>query len=169
MTLSQSMLPEFDQEMEATRRVLERVPDDRFDWKPHERSMTLGALAVHLAYLPGWAVETLERDEMDLDVDGGERPELSTSEEVLARFDESAGSARAAIEGASDERWFSTWTLRNEGTELFSAPKVGVLRSFVLNHIIHHRGQLTVFLRLLDVPVPQTYGPTADEPDFGGG
>lgn len=167
MALSESLLPEFDLEMDATRRALERVPDERFDWRPHERSMTLHDLAAHLAELPQWAVETLGREELDLGTGGWERPEIETTEDVLARFDETAAAARGAIEEATDERWFSSWTLKNEGEEIFSSPRVGVVRRMVMNHIVHHRGQLTVYLRLLEVPVPQTFGPTADEPEFG--
>lgn len=165
MSIAQSLLPEFDIEMAATRAVLERVPADRMDWRPHERSFTLGELATHVARLPEWTVATLAHDSFDLEgaesAAGGE-----VAADPAARLDETASAARQALLDAEDDAFMGMWTLQRGGEEIFSAPKIGVLRRFVLNHMIHHRGQLTVYLRLLDVPVPQTFGPTADEPDF---
>lgn len=170
MSIAQSLLPELDQEMGATRKVLERVPEDRLDWSPHEKSMKLGRLASHLAELPMWTAVSLDRDEFDVAPPDGEREWVALNSdsvsEILELFDKNAAEARATIAAAGDETFFENWTLKSGGEALFTMPKIAVIRSFVLNHSIHHRGQLTVFLRLLDVAVPQTYGPTADEPDF---
>ena len=169
MSIAQALLPEFDQEMASTRKVLERVPDDRFEWSPHEKSMTLGRLAAHLAELPMWTAMSLDQDEFDVNPPNGEGWESlkpTTTAEILELFDRNSADAREKIASTGDATFFEEWTLKSGGETLFAMPKVGVVRSFVLNHGIHHRGQLTVFLRLLDVSVPQTYGPTADEPDF---
>lgn len=162
MSISDSLLPEFDQEMSNTRRALERVPMDKPDWKPHPKSMALGRLAVHLAELPGWVVTTVNTDELDLG--GGYNPaKVATTEELLALFDQKVSEARAALSGAGDEIWHKPWTLRMGDHKIFTLPKIAVHRTFTMNHIIHHRGQLTVYLRLNDVPVPSIYGPSADE------
>jgi uncharacterized damage-inducible protein DinB len=162
MTLSQSLLPEFDNEMSNTRRALERVPTDKFDWQPHAKSFTMGKLATHLATLPGWTDITINTSELDLS-QPREIPKPATTEELLALFDQTVASARATLAGASDETFFQPWTLRNGEQTIFTLPKIAVMRGFVLNHIIHHRGQLTVYLRLNDIPVPSIYGPSADE------
>jgi uncharacterized damage-inducible protein DinB len=162
MSISDTLLPEFDQEMSNTRRALERVPMDKADWKPHQKSMALGRLAIHLAELPGWVVTTVNTDELDLG--GGYNPaKVTTTEELLALFDKNVSAARAALAGAADENWHKPWTLRMGDHKIFTIPKIGVHRAFTMNHIIHHRGQLTVYLRLNDVPVPSIYGPSADE------
>lgn len=166
MAISESLLPEFDQEMANTRKTLERVPENKFDWKPHEKSFAMGGLATHLANLPSWAVLTLNQDEFDMAPPGGEpfkNPLASSRQELLEMFDKNIADARAAIAGASDERMFSPWSLLSGGNTLMTLPKIAVLRSFVMNHIIHHRAQLGVYLRLNDVPVPSIYGPSADE------
>ena len=170
MPIAQALLPEFDQEMAATRKLLERVPDEKFDWSPHEKSMTLGRLAGHLAELPMWTAVSLDQDEFDVNPPDGEQEweaaNPTSSAETLALFDKNSADAREKIASTGDATFFEDWTLKSGDETLFTIPKIGVVRSFILNHSIHHRGQLTVFLRLLDVPVPQTYGPTADEPDF---
>lgn len=167
MAITDSLLPEFDQEAANTRRALERVPDDKFDWKPHPKSWSMGALASHVANLSHWAVMTLQTDSLDLNPPGGgEPPRLpvaASRQELLGMFDRNTAAAREAIAGASDARWMESWTLLNGGHALFSMPKVAVMRTFVMNHLVHHRGQLTVYLRLNDVPVPALYGPSADE------
>ncbi|HEY0544118.1 MAG TPA: DinB family protein [Pyrinomonadaceae bacterium] len=166
MALSKALLPEFDHEMANTRKTLERVPDDKFDWKPHEKSMSLGNLATHLSNIPMWAVYAISQTSIDLAPEG-EPPmkvEPATSrQEVLDRFDESVKSAREAIEGATDEQLFVDWSLLNGGQTILSMPRIAVLRGFVMNHNIHHRAQLGVYLRLNDVAVPSIYGPSADE------
>jgi uncharacterized damage-inducible protein DinB len=162
MSLSQAMLPEFDQEMSNTRRALERVPTDKLDWAPHAKSFSMGKLAIHIANLPTWTNVTLDTSELDLSVPF-ETPKAATTEELLAFFDKNVAEARAALAGATDEAFFQPWTLRAGEHTIFTLPKVAVMRGFVLNHIIHHRGQLTVYLRLNDIPVPSIYGPSADE------
>ncbi len=169
MTISKTILPEFDHEMANTRKTLERVPDDKFDWKPHEKSMTLGGLATHLSNIPGWTAMTFAGDELDIAPPG--QPEYredpkQSREEVLAAFDQNVASARAALEAATDENWQGKWTLLNRGNPIFTLPRAAVIRGFVLSHSIHHRAQLGVYLRLLDVPVPSIYGPSADEGGF---
>ena len=166
MALSESLLPEFDHEMANTRKTLERVPEDKFDWKPHEKSMTLGNLATHLATLPSWVVFTIKDTSIDIaPVDGPPMMnEPATSrQEVLDRFDESVKAAREALAGASDEQLLADWSLLSGGNTVLTMPRVAVLRSFVMNHTIHHRAQLGVYLRLNDVAVPSIYGPSADE------
>lgn len=165
MSLGESMLPEFDHEMANTRKTLERVPDDKFDWKPHEKSFSMGHLATHVANLPSWTSVTIDMDEFDM-APGGEQmktPECHSQKELLETFDANVGKARAALAGITDQRVFQPWSLLAAGNTIFSMPRVAVLRSFVMNHIIHHRAQLGVYLRLNDIPVPSTYGPSADE------
>lgn len=166
MSLSQALLAEFDQEMASTRRVLERIPMDKYDWQPHAKSFSLGKLATHVAQLPGWAVVTAQTSELDF-AQPFEQPSPRTSEELLAFFDQNAAEARAAVASMSDEEFSKPWTLRSGEQVFFTSPKAAVLRSFVMNHIIHHRAQLTVYLRLNDIPVPGLYGPSADENVFG--
>ena len=165
MGFSNAMLPEFDQEMANTRKTLERVPDDKFDWKPHAKSFAMGSLASHLANLPGWTNVTIDMDEFDM-APAGEplrTEQLNSRAAVLETFDRNVAKARAAIENASDEHLFKSWTLLSGGHKILSLPRVACLRSFVMNHIIHHRAQLGVYLRLNDIPVPSIYGPSADE------
>jgi len=169
MAISASLIPEFDNEMASTRKHLERVPHDKPDWKPHEKSMAMGGLATHVSNIPTWVVYTIAQDTLDL-APGGKpmpSPEMAkTQEELLATFDRNVAKARAAIAGASDEELFKPWSLQSNGTTLMTLPKVAVLRSFVMNHLIHHRAQLGVYLRLNDIPVPSVYGPSADESPF---
>jgi uncharacterized damage-inducible protein DinB len=165
MPIVDALLPDFDHEMTTTRKVLERVPEDKFDWKPHAKSFSLGALATHVATLPAWGAETLTRSEFD--IAGGTPPAAPPSKaELLATFDGNVATTRSALAGKTDGELMATWTLKRRGKALFSMPKANILRSFVLSHLIHHRGQLSVYLRLLDVPVPSIYGPSADEPSF---
>lgn len=156
------MLPEFDLEFANTRRTLERVPLDKADWKPHEKSFSLGDLAFHVSDIPRWVPVTINQDEFELS--GPYEPEKpGTLEGLLAHFDEGVAEARSLIEGASGEDLMATWTMTSGGEVAMAMPKAAVLRSFVFNHNIHHRAQLGVYLRLLDVPVPAIYGPSADE------
>lgn len=164
--IAQSLLPEFDHEMPNTRKTLERVPDGKFDWKPHEKSGTLGWMTAHLASLPAWGEMTLQTDSLDVNPPGGQTfqmPKPATSAEAVALFDQHVASFRAALERSSDAVLMKPWTLLSGGKEIFTMPKIAVLRGVVMNHIVHHRGQLTVYLRLNDVPVPALYGPSADE------
>ena len=169
MKLSEMILPEFDLEMANTRKSLQRVPEDKFEWKPHEKSTSLGGLATHLANIPSWTKNTFEQDELDLAPSGAPPLRLEpvkSRAELLAAFDKNITSARAALEKASDEDWQGKWSLLHGGKAIFTMPRTAVMRGFVMNHLIHHRAQLGVYLRLLDVPVPSIYGPSADEGSF---
>jgi uncharacterized damage-inducible protein DinB len=160
--IAASMLPEFDHEMATTRRTLERVPDDKFGWKPHQKSFSMGDLATHVANLPSWTVITIDQDAFDLSAPF-ESPKATRRADLLRLFDANVAAARAKLAGAGDGTLTGSWTLRSGSQVHFTMPRVAVLRSFVMNHLIHHRAQLGVYLRLNDVPVPESYGPSADE------
>jgi uncharacterized damage-inducible protein DinB len=164
MPLIDSLLPEFDREMGLTRRVLERVPDGQFDFRPHPTSVTLGRLAEHLTEMPLWSTTTMTHSALEA---GEQRPAdyrcPSTRGEVLAQFDSCLKTARAALVNKTDAELNAPWTLTNGGKEVFTAPKATVMRNFVLNHMIHHRAQMLVYFRMLGVPVPSVYGPSGDE------
>jgi len=169
MAFSDALLPEFDHEMANTRKTLERVPDDKLDWTPHEKSMTMRALASHLANLVSWTVFTVERDSLDVAPIGEEPfrvPPVNSKQEALEIFDHNVAAARTAIQHASDEHLMKPWSLLAGGKTIFTQPRIGVLRGMIMNHTIHHRAQLSVYLRLNDVPVPPLYGPSADESPF---
>ena len=169
MGLSESLLPEFDNEMAGARKTLERVPHEKFDWKPHEKSTAMGGLATHLGNIPTWANYTIDEDSLDLAPGGKPLPRMEMAKsnaELLATFDANVAKARAAIAGASDAELFKPWSLMSNGNTILTMPKIAVLRSFVMNHLIHHRAQLGVYLRLNDIPVPSIYGPSADENPF---
>ena len=170
MSISAALLPEFDQEIDGARRTLERVPEDRFDWKPHPRSGSMIWLAGHLANVPYWAIITIQQDELDLMPGGKPRPQPpapTSVDQLLAEFDQRAREARAAIAGAADADFVKPWSLLRNGVTVMTMPKAAVLRTFVMNHLIHHRAQLGVYLRLNDIPVPSIYGPSADENPVG--
>jgi uncharacterized damage-inducible protein DinB len=166
MAIVEALLPEFDHEFATTRRLLDRVPPAQFAWKPHDKSMSLGELAAHLANIPFWCTATLEADSLDLEALGeqarAKAPE--SRESLLHDFDTRLTAARQRLVSTTDPEFLLPWTLKSGGQEFFTMPKITVLRTFVMNHQIHHRGQLTVYLRLNDVPIPPIYGPTADEP-----
>lgn len=169
MKFSQMMMPEFDQEMANTRKTLERVPDDKLAWKPHEKSFSLGGLATHLANLPSWTTNTFEMDELDIAPPGAppfRLEEAKSRSELLEAFDKNVSAARAALDAASDDAWMGSWSLLKGGNKIMTLPRAAVMRGFVMSHMIHHRAQLGVYLRLLDVPVPSIYGPSADEGAF---
>jgi uncharacterized damage-inducible protein DinB len=148
--------------MAVTRKVLARVPDDKLGWKPHPKSMTFGRLATHVAEIPGWVKEALTTDGIDMGADY--KPvDLASRAELLAKFDKMVAVARALIESTPDAQYFTPWTFKAGGQEVFTMPKAAVYRSFVISHMIHHRAQLAVYLRLNDIPVPSMYGPSADE------
>jgi uncharacterized damage-inducible protein DinB len=166
MAINKALLPEFDYEMANTRKTIERVPEEKFDWKPHNRSMSMGGLATHLANLPTWVTRAINHDSFDMAPQGGpppRTPQATSRGELLETFDKNVADARAAITEASDEALMTKWSLLSGGETVMTLPRIAVLRSFVMNHSIHHRGQLTVYLRLNDVPVPGLYGPSADE------
>jgi len=163
MSIAGSVLPEFDQEMATTRTMLERVPETRAQWTPHIKSRTLGQLASHIGNLPRLGLIAMEADELDLNETGsGITPEFDSTANLIRTFDENVRRARAAIESASDSDMMEPWTLRRAGRTVWTLPRAAVLRSFILSHMIHHRGQLSVYLRLNDVPLPSVYGPSAD-------
>ena len=170
MALRDSILPEFDHEMAVTRKTLERVPEDRRDWKPHDKSMTMGRLAGHLAELPGFVTMCLQQDSFNVRPPGGgpsRQPLVMTSrEQLLKDFDNNVAGLRHTLSDASDESLMKSWSLLAGDKTIFTAPRIGVLRSFCLNHVIHHRAQLGVYLRLNNLPVPSVYGPSADENPF---
>jgi hypothetical protein len=165
-SIAQGFLPELDQELANTRKTLERIPDNKWGWKAHEKSSTLGWMAGHLANLAGWGAMTIQTDKLDVRPAGGpsfKLPAPATCEEALALFDQNAADFRKEVEGVSDAVMMQPWTLEAAGQTIFTMPKIAVLRGMIMNHIIHHRGQLTVYLRLNDIPVPALYGPSADE------
>ena len=168
MGVSAELLPEFDLEMAAARRTLERIPENKLGWKPHEKSMTLGRLAGHIAELPGMGVSVVKDDALDFaNRPAGElarKPTVAESQKhVLELFDKNVAALRAAIVGASDEHWGKNWKLSAGEKTFYNGPRMGAMRRMMMNHVIHHRAQLGVYLRLNDVAVPSVYGPSADE------
>lgn len=163
MGVRETLLPEFDQEMAATRLVLARVPEASFAWKPHERSQALGGLATHLAQIPHWGCAILTRDGHDLTSGGAPATTLPSVAAVLERFDQHVSEVRRALLEMADGQLQTPWALRRGDHLILSMPRIAALRRFVLHHTIHHRGQLTMYLRLQGVPLPPLYGPSADE------
>jgi len=169
MAVKDTLLPEFDMEMDNTRRTLKRLPDDKFSWQPHEKSGTLGWLANHIATIPHWAKMTMEQESVDLadpNRSNSGPPLPKDRKGVLELFEKNRNEARTALEGGTDTAYAKPWALFMGDRELFREPRANVLRRMVFNHIIHHRGQLTMYFRLLNVPVPGLYGPSADEQKF---
>ncbi|HEX7024837.1 MAG TPA: DinB family protein [Gemmatimonadales bacterium] len=169
MTIGQSLLPEFDHEMATTRRMLACVPEGKNDWKPHPKSMPLGRLAGHVAELPGWGSVTLEQTELDFAPAGAPAWEpgvFTTHEDTLRVFDDHVARARASLARSTDADFMVPWTLKSGGKTLFTMPRIAVIRGFVLSHLIHRRAQLGVYLRLNDIAIPGSYGPSADEAGF---
>ncbi len=166
MSYAENALPEFDHEMASTRKVIERIPDNKLDWKAHPKSNTIGWNANHLADLPGWAVSIMTEPGYDFAPPDGTRyqtPSFKTTKEVLELFDRNVASARKALSTLKDESLNDMWTLRGGERIIFTMPRRAVIRSFLMNHIIHHRAILGVYLRLNDIPVPGLYGPSGDE------
>jgi uncharacterized damage-inducible protein DinB len=165
MSYAETFLPEFEQEMTNTRKVLERIPDDKLDWQAHLKSHTIGWNANHVADIPNWLVMVLTEPSLDIAPVGGERypfPKLTGREEILELFDRNVSTARKAIAEVEDEEMGSPWTLSQAGQTFFTMPRAAVVRSMVLNHLMHHRAHLCVYLRLNDIPVPGMYGPSGD-------
>lgn len=165
MPIADLLLPEFDLEIATTRRVLERVPSDKGTWKPHPKSFPMGHLAQLVARMPGWATMMMTLTELDIAPVDGSRPgyTFETTETLLEEFDRNAAEGRAAIAAATDEDFQVEWTLKAAGHAVDVKPRYLMLRTSMLNHLVHHRAQLGVYLRLVEVPVPSMYGPTADE------
>ena len=167
MNLTTPLLQELTMEAGTTRRVLERVPESSLGWRPHAKSMSLGQLALHVATLPRMVSDFVVGDTLDFGVAAAPSPTVDTHAALMTAFDDSIAHAQRYLASVTDARALETWTLLNGQKTLFAAPRAGVLRSFLFNHWYHHRGQLVVYLRLLEVPVPSVYGPTADENPFG--
>ena len=165
-TIGQVLAMEMEHEAATTRRVLERMPEDKFEWQPHEKSMTLGRLAGHVAETYDWTGPTILQDVLDF-AEMDMKPGIATSTAgLLKKFDVSVKTSLEILNNVSDEDIMKPWTMRDGEKVFMTMPKAAVMRGFVMNHMVHHRGQLSVFMRLLDVPVPSIYGPSADEPDM---
>jgi len=162
MPVVDALIPEFDHEMVTTRKLLERVPEDKFGWKPHAKSMALGQLATHVANIVWWGEVTLDKPEFDAGGQPQDAPAASRAE-LLAKFDKNVAATRRSLAGKSDGELMAPWSLKNGKQTFFTMPKAIVWRSFVMNHLVHHRAQLSVYLRMNDVPLPAMYGPSADE------
>lgn len=163
MPINQALIAELQYESESIRKMLDCIPEQSLNWKPHEKSMPLGRLTMHIAELSGWFVNILEADELDFAKTDYKPIIAKSKEELLKSLEENLKKGTSSLQKASDEIFYSNWKLRSGDTIYFELPKIQVIRSMVLNHIIHHRGQLSVYLRLLNIPLPQVYGPTADE------
>jgi uncharacterized damage-inducible protein DinB len=166
MTYAEQILPEFNEEMANARKVLERIPEDKLDWKPHPKSNTIGWNANHLAEIPEWVGLTLSTTEFDIAPVGGEpyqSPKLTSRKAILDLFDRNVAAARTALAAVKDEDMGVTWSLVQAGKPLITMPRSAVIRSFVINHLVHHRAILCVYLRLNNIPVPGMYGPSGDE------
>jgi uncharacterized damage-inducible protein DinB len=166
MRISEALLPEFDQEMATTRKILLRVPEDKLNYKPHAKSFDMGSLAIHIAQIVGWGAETIAKPDFDVAPVGAppyQPPTIKNNQELIAMLDKNIATFRTAIEGATDEQFMQPWSLLAGGKPIFTMPRVAVIRGMVINHLIHHRGALSVYLRLNDVPLPAMYGPSADE------
>ncbi len=161
--IGSALAAEMEHEAKTTRTCLERVTADKFSWKPHEKSMEMGRLASHISEMFQWTKATLENDVLDFATMDYKPFEPKTTDELVEHLDKGAAEAIEALKNATDEAFMKDWTMRNGEQVYFTMPKVAVMRSFVMNHIIHHRGQLSVYLRLNDIPVPSIYGPSADE------
>lgn len=161
--IASSFIAEFEQEAVVARKCLERVPAEKFDWKPHEKSMTFGRLASHIAEMFGWTPSTLQQPELDFSKMDYKPLEPATTADLVEFLDKNVAEAIDVLRNTPDEVFMENWTMRNGETVYFTMPKITVMRSFVMNHIVHHRGQLSVYLRLNDIPVPALYGPSADE------
>jgi uncharacterized damage-inducible protein DinB len=162
MAMKEALLAEYDHEMGTTRRLLERVPDNRLAWRPHDKSRTLGEIATHLANLPTWGSTILNDASYDLAAAVPNQTAKPSCVEILALFDTTTKATRSLMD-RSDADYMRPWSLKRGDHEVFTLPRIAAFRSFVVNHTIHHRGQLSVYLRLNDIPVPPIYGPTADE------
>ena len=161
--IASALIAEMQQEAQVARTCLERIPAEKFDWKPHEKSMTFGALASHIAEMFAWTPATMEKAELDFAQMDYKPFEPKANEDLLEFFDKNVAEAIETLRNSPDERFLETWTMKNGEKVYFTLPKVAVMRSFVMSHIIHHRGQLSVYLRLNDISVPSIYGPSADE------
>jgi uncharacterized damage-inducible protein DinB len=168
LAIKESLIAEFDHEMASTRKAIERIPDAKLPFQPHPKSWSLANLVTHIVQIPGWGSITMAQDEFDLEP-GGKKyeapPPFSSTANALAAFDKAVSECRASMD-KDDAHYMREWKMSKNGTVVLAMPRAAVMRSFVLNHLYHHRGQLTVYLRLALIPVPEIYGPTADEGTF---
>ncbi len=170
MTIGQTLLPEFEHEMAGVRKTIERVPEDKYGWKAHPKSNTMGWVVAHLAEIPGWVEGTLTQDIWETNPPGGEpykSPVATSQAQILALFDQNVAAAKKALAEVSDESMYKIWSLHVSGKPVITMPRIAVMRGFILSHAIHHRAILCVYLRLNDLPVPALYGPSGDEGSFG--
>ncbi|HMO82407.1 MAG TPA: DinB family protein [Pyrinomonadaceae bacterium] len=161
--IASALIAEMEHEAATARKCLERIPAEKFDWKPHEKSMSFGKLASHVAEMFGWTPVTLQQPELDFAKFDYKPFEPATTEDLVEFLDKNVAEAIDVLRNTPDEVFMEDWTMRNGDTIYFTLPKVATMRSFVMNHIVHHRGQLTVYMRLNDIAVPSIYGPSADE------
>jgi uncharacterized damage-inducible protein DinB len=166
MRLADSAIAELELEAGATRRVLERIPEDKLSWRPHPKSMSLGQLALHIASTPAGVAKIASMDTMEAPDFEQPRPEPTSKAEVLETFERSLGAAKAFLQNLDDDRAEATWTMIRAGKQAMAMPRIGFIRMVMFRHLYHHRGEMCVYLRLLDVPVPSVYGPSADENPF---
>jgi uncharacterized damage-inducible protein DinB len=165
MSIAEPLVAEIEHEARTTRRLLERLPEQHFGWKPHAKSMTLERLAGHIAEIPGWISTIVEKDEFDVATGGGHTPPVhKTRAEIIQLFDANVAKITEVLKRQTDQRMMAPWRLKKGGQVIFELPRAGMIRAMGMNHVVHHRGQLSVYLRLRDVPLPSIYGPTADEP-----
>ncbi|GAK60591.1 DinB protein [Candidatus Vecturithrix granuli] len=164
MSLLDPIIAELQHEAVTTRKLFERVPDEQFDWQPHQKSMSVRNLTNHIAQIYNWCGYIVNQDELDIATAQFERKMAGTTQELLALFDENVANAVALLKKQDEQHVLKTWTFRNGAQVMFALPRMAVIRTMVLNHGIHHRGQFSVYLRLLNIPLPPMYGPTADEP-----
>ncbi len=167
MSIADHLMPEFDHEMASTRALLERLPEAQGAWKPHPKSFSLGELAVHMVGIPAYCTFIVQQTELDINPPGGSafpKTPFTTTTALLTLFDDGVRAGRAALAGASDDAMMEIWSLKSAGKVIFSMPRMAVCRAMVMSHLIHHRGQLTVYARLQEVPLPAIYGPSADMP-----
>lgn len=162
MNLNEPLLMELEHELNNTRKALERVDESKFDWKPHEKSMTYGRLASHIAEVPGWMEMILGQDMFEME-SGGQAFNAKTSTELLTTFDDGFAKAKEMLRKATNDQLMAPWVMKVDGNTIIDMPRLAVIRAWVFSHLIHHRGQLTVYMRLNDTPVPALYGPSADE------
>lgn len=163
MTIGKTLAAELTHEAGTTRKIVERLPAEKFDWKPHEKSMTLRTLATHIIEMLSWTESTLTQDGLDFATMDYKPPVFETTASMLEALDKNVAASLAVLSTIDDAEMFKSWTMRNGEKVYFEMPRIAVMRSFVLNHVIHHRGQLAVYIRMLDIPVPEIYGPSADE------
>lgn len=163
MALNQAFMMELEHEAGSTKKLLDRIPEEKFDWKPHDKSMSMIQLAAHIAEMPAWLMMTVTTDELDFATTPYQRPNFTTKQELLEFFDKNVKEAQETLKNTDDTKMMETWTMRNGEQIFMQLPRITVLRSSVFNHLYHHRGQLSVYLRMNEAPVPGMYGPSADE------